>query len=101
MSDIKSSCERICAEFEAQGRPAAPAMNSLPGVNSAPQQGEYSIELEVKTPEVGSGFVKWGTSGWDPEGKASPVPPGVDYDKKGDWLFDKQVAPDTKAYRGK
>lgn len=103
-SGIQSSCERILAEFQAQGRPDAPGVNALPGVNVAPQRGEYSIELEVKTPRVGTGFVEWGTTGWDPEGKIPNPPAGVDYDRRGDWLYDKETAPadghdDNKNYR--
>lgn len=92
MSDIKSSCERICAEFEAQGRPAAPAENALPGVNVAPQTGEFSTEIAIKVPRVGTGFAEWGTAGWDPEGKIANPPKGVDYNRRGDWLYDKETA---------
>lgn len=103
-SSIVSSCERILADFQAMGRPAAPAYNALPGVNVAPQTGEYSIELEVKTPRVGTGFIEWGTTGWDPEGRIPNPPAGVDYNRKGDWLYDKEVAPadgvdDDRNYR--
>jgi hypothetical protein len=88
-----SSCERIISEFQSQGRPAAPAVNALPGVNVAPQAGEYSIPLEVKTPRVGTGFVEWGTSGWKPESIRPDAPDGTRYNPCGDWLFDKTIAP--------
>lgn len=99
-----SSCERILADFASQGRPAAPGVTALPGVNVAPQTGEYSIALEVKTPRVGTGFVEWGKTGWDPEGKIANVPDGTRYNAHGDWLFDKTIAPvgveyDNQNYR--
>jgi hypothetical protein len=74
-----SSCDRIIAEFQSQGRPA-PA-----GTVGAEILGGYSI----MTPKVGDGFVEWAVNGYDLEGKHKNPPAGVNYDKHGDWMFDK------------
>jgi hypothetical protein len=75
-----SSCERIIAEFEANGRPAGN------GTVGAEVLGGY----EILTPRVGTGFVEWAVSGYDLEGKHKNAPEGVDYNKSGDWLYDKK-----------
>jgi hypothetical protein len=79
MADIKSSCERICAEFEANGRPAP--SGALPDASVG--------GFEVKTPKVGDGFREWAVSGFNLDGMTKDVPAGVNYDKHGDWMFDK------------
>ena len=74
-----SSSERIIAEFQANGRPA-PA-GPLPDASVG--------GFEIKTPKVGDGFKEWAVSGFDLQGQTKVVPPGVCYDKHGDWMFDK------------
>lgn len=75
-----SSSERIASEFMAQGRPTNPATVS---------EGSVLGGLEIKTPKVGDGFIEWAINGYDLEGCAKNAPKGYDYDKHGDWLFDK------------
>jgi hypothetical protein len=76
---IQSSCERILSDFQSGGRPAPD------GTVGAEILGGY----EILTPKVGDGFVEWAVSGYDLEGKHSQAPAGVNYDKHGDWMFDK------------
>lgn len=73
------SSERIANEFMAQGRPDAPG---------TVVEGECLGGFQVVTPKVGDGFIEWAISGYDLEGKTKSAPP-VNYDKHGDWLFDK------------
>lgn len=81
-----SSCERIISEFMAQGAPSNPA-NVV--------EGEILGGFQIKTPKVGDGFIEWAINGYDLEGRIQNPPPGVDYDKHGDWMFDKAaVVPD-------
>jgi len=83
-----SSCERIVSEFMAQGRPASPANVS---------EGEILGGFAIRTPKVGDGFIDWAINGYDLEGKIKNPPAGVDYDKHGDWMFDKTAVDATKA----
>lgn len=76
-----SSCERIITEFQSQGRPMNPA-NVIAG--GGPVGG-----FEIKTPKVGDGFIEWAVNGYDLEGKIQNPPAGVNYDKHGDWMYDK------------
>lgn len=76
-----SSCERIITEFQAQGRPVNPA--------NVTGQGEVLGGFNILTPKVGDGFVEWAVNGYDLQGKIQNPPAGVNYDKHGDWMFDK------------
>lgn len=79
-----SSCERIIAEFQSQGVPSNPS-----NVTEGSVLGGY----DVMTPRVGTGFVEWAVSGYDLEGKAPAHVTNPNYDKHGDWMFDKKVLP--------
>lgn len=74
------SSERIANEFMAQGNPSSPT-NVV--------EGEILGGLDVRTPRVGDGFIEWAVRGYDLEGKHAGAPAGVNYDKHGDWMFDK------------
>lgn len=76
-----SSSERIASEFMAQGRPENPAM--------VPSQGEVLGGFEIKTPKVGDGFIEWAINGYNLDGRQNTNPGQDNYDKHGDWLFDK------------
>jgi hypothetical protein len=96
-SNIVSSCERILAEFQANGRPEG---NMTYGSGGS----EILGGLEIKTPRVGTGFVEWAVKDYNLEGVNTNVP--TDYNKRGDWLYDKEVAhtdgaDDDKNYRSK
>jgi hypothetical protein len=82
-----SSCERILTEFQAQGRPSSST--------NVVAEGGVMGGFEVKTPRVGTGFIEWALTGYDAghdlEGKIQNPPAGVNYDKRGDWLYDKNV----------
>lgn len=84
----QSSCERIIAEFQANGRPAGGSFEA--------SKGAVLGGLEIKTPRVGTGFVDWAVQGYDLEGKHSQAPDGVDYSKRGDWIYDKTIMPQVK-----
>ena len=87
-----SSSERVASEFMAQGRPSNPAM--------VPSEGQDLGGFEIKTPKVGDGFVEWAINGYDLNGRTKTNPGTDNYDKHGDWLFDKStinVAPTTDA----
>ena len=75
-----SSCERIISEFQAQGRPDNPAYVA---------EGSVLGGFQIKTPKVGDGFVEWAIKGYDLEGKAPAASTETNYDKHGDWMFDK------------
>jgi hypothetical protein len=75
-----SSCERIISEFMAQGAPASSQNVS---------EGEVLGGFEIKTPKVGDGFVEWAIRGYDLEGKAPAAVTKPNYDKHGDWAYDK------------
>lgn len=77
----ESSCERILAEFESQGRPAP----------SEASGGEVLGGFSVLTPKVGDGFVEWAVNGYKLDGQHKDAPPNVNYDRHGDWTFDKSV----------
>lgn len=79
-----SSCERIIAEFQAQGAPSNPS-----NVVEGSVLGGYGI----LTPRVGTGFVEWALNGYDLEGKAPEAVTTPNYDKHGDWMFDKKILP--------
>jgi len=78
------SSERIANEFMAQGRPDNPA-----NVDVGVTLGGYGI----MTPRVGTGFTEWAVNGYDLEGKHPNPPEHVDYDKHGDWMYDKTILP--------
>lgn len=78
----QGSSERIASEFMAQGAPTNPANVT---------EGSVLGGIEVMTPRVGTGFVQWAISGYDLEGKTQNHPDGVNYNKKGDWMYDKNV----------
>jgi hypothetical protein len=75
-----SSCEAILTAFQAEGRP---------GSQTNTQEGCVLGGFEIKTPKVGDGFIEWAIKGYDLEGKAPAAVTSPDYDKSGDWLFDK------------
>lgn len=79
-----SSCERILADFQSQGAPSNP-QNVV--------EGSVLGGYEVMTPRVGTGFKEWAMTGYDLEGKAPAAVTQPDYDKHGDWMFDKKVLP--------
>ncbi len=80
------SSERIAGEFMSQGAPSNPA-----NVTEGSCLGGY----DIMTPRVGTGFVEWAVSGYDLEGKAPAHVTTPDYDKHGDWMFDKKILPVT------
>lgn len=75
-----SSCERIISDFVNQGHPLSPTVVS---------EGTVLGGFEILTPKVGDGFSEWAISGYDLQGRTKQVPAGVNYDKHGDWMFDK------------
>ncbi len=81
------SSERIASEFMAQGQPSSP---------SNVVEGEILGGFNIRTPKVGDGFIDWAIKGYDLEGKIQNAPAGVNYDKHGDWMFDK-TAIDTNS----
>ncbi len=78
------SSERIAGEFMSQGAPSNPA-------NVA--EGSCLGGYEVMTPRVGTGFIEWAVSGYNLEGKAPAAITTPDYDRHGDWTFDKKILP--------
>jgi len=90
MADITSSSERIAQEFMANGRPAGGADE---GGKSAVLGG-----FQIKTPQVGDGFVEWAINGYNLEGVNTSAE-GVNYDKSGDWAYDRQTVEQGKHAR--
>lgn len=94
-----SSCERILTEFQAQGRPDNPA--------NVIADGGIMGGFDIKTPRVGTGFIEWALTGYDSghdlEGHAPAAVTTPNYDKRGDWLYDKNVGNtvdgDTNSYK--
>jgi len=76
----QSSCERIIAEFQMNGRPGNPA-NVV--------EGSVLGGFEIKTPMVGDGFIEWAIKGYDLEGKIKQPVTEPCNDPHGDWMFDK------------
>jgi len=84
------SSERIAGEFMSQGAPSNPANV---------QEGSCLGGYEVLTPRVGTGFVDWAIEGYNLEGRAPAAVTKTEYDKHGDWMFDKKVTnPTTPEY---
>src|SRR5258708_4768983 len=79
-----SSCERIIADFQAQGAPSNPT-----NVKEGSVLGGY----EVMTPRVGTGFIEWAMKDYDLQGRTKDQVTEVNYDKYGDWMFDKKIIP--------
>jgi hypothetical protein len=86
----QSSCERIITEFQANGRPEG---GSFEGA-----KGQVLGGLAIKTPQVGDGFVEWAVAGYSLEGVNAPTP-GLNYDKSGDWAYDRQTVEQGKHAR--
>jgi hypothetical protein len=99
-SNIVSSCERILDEFQANGRPAG---NLEYGSGGSEVLGGFAI----MTPRVGTGFIEWAVKDYNLDGKTNDIPADVNYNKKGDWLYDKETIAivdgpgDDKNYRKK
>ena len=78
------SSERIAGEFMAQGRPDNP---------SNVMEGECLGGFDIKTPRVGTGFIEWAIEGYNLEGRAPEAVTETNYNKRGDWAYDKKVLP--------
>lgn len=79
------SSERIASEFMSQGNPQ-PVQHFVP-------EGGVMGGFEIKTPKVGDGFIEWALNGYDSghdlDGRTKTNPGTDNYDKHGDWMFDK------------
>jgi hypothetical protein len=91
MADPISSSDRIASEFMANGRPAG----------GADEGGKSTVlgGFAVKTPQVGDGFAEWAISGYNLEGTHSQATGKENYDKSGDWAYDRQTVEQGKDQR--
>ena len=76
------SSERIASEFMSQGAPSNPS-----NVTEGSCLGGY----DIMTPRVGTGFIQWAIEGHDLTGTAPAAVTDPNYDKHGDWMFDKKI----------
>lgn len=80
--------EDVASQFMASGRPAP----------SGDSGGSVLGGLQIKTPQVGDGFVEWAVAGYSLEGVNAPTD-GLNYDKSGDWAYDRQTVEQGKHRR--
>lgn len=62
-NDGSGSSERTASQFMSQGRPAPDGLQV-----SGARPGDQTMALEIKTPQVGRGFVEWAIKGYSMDG---------------------------------